>query len=310
MTKEIVVSIIIPCYNEEGSITALYEELVKFLNGSYEIIFIDDGSSDNTLNTLISLAKKNDSVKYISFSRNFGHQNAIKAGIDRATGDCIISLDADLQHPPSLIPEMLNLWSQGYEIVNTIRNDGKNIGFFKKLTSKLFYAIINKLSDVEIKPGSADFRLIDRRVADEFKKLKENHLFFRGLIPWIGFHQIDISYVPNERFAGKTKYSLKKMIKFAATGITSFSTKPLKIAIVIGFIISLFALLYAAYALIIFFFTDRALSGWTSLIISILFIGGLQISLIGIIGEYLGKLFMEHKQRPLYIVRKTNITSL
>jgi glycosyltransferase involved in cell wall biosynthesis len=307
MVIEPFISIVVPCYNEEGNIPVIYNTLRDSISGNYEIIFVDDGSVDNTCNEFVRLSEQYKEVRYISFSRNFGHQNALKAGIDYAKGDIIISLDADMQHPPALIPEMIRLWNEGYEIVNTVRKDTRETGLLKRLTSRLFYFIINKLSDVEIKPGTADFRLIDRKVAEELKKLKETQLFFRGLIPWLGFRQIDIDYVPNERFSGKSKYSLKKMIKFASTGITSFSTRPLKIATYIGFLISFFAVLYAFYAIIIYFFTDKAISGWTSLILSILFIGGLQITLIGIIGEYLGKLFMENKQRPTYIVSKTNI---
>jgi glycosyltransferase involved in cell wall biosynthesis len=308
MPKENTISIVIPSFNEDGNVGIIASTLKESVEGhNLEIIFVDDGSKDNTLAELMKLAKQDPAIRYISFSRNFGHQSALKAGIDKAKGDCIISLDADMQHPPTLIPEMIRLWKDGFEIVNTIRKETKETGFFKKLTSRLFYFIINKLSDVQIKPGSADFRLIDRKVADELKKLKETNLFFRGLIPWMGFRQIDIDYTPNERFSGTSKYSLKKMIKFASTGITSFSTRPLKIAIYIGFVISLFTFLYSCYVLTIFFFTNKAISGWTSLILSILFIGGLQISLLGIIGEYLGKLFMENKQRPTYIISQTNI---
>lgn len=306
MTKAFLVSIVIPCYNEEGNIQKIFETIQKEIYESLEIVFVDDGSSDATLKHIQLLAEKQKEVKYISFSRNFGHQYAIKAGIDNASGDCIIMLDADMQHPPSLIPEMIEKWNEGYDIVNTIRKDTVRTGLFKRISSKVFYRILNAFSEVKIESGSADFRLIDKKVADALKSLKEYHLFYRGLIPWVGFKQINIDYVPNDRFSGRTKYTFKKMVSFAASGITSFSTKPLKIAIYIGFLISFFAFLYALYALFIYFFSDKAISGWTSLIISILFIGGLQISLLGIVGEYLGKLFMENKQRPHYIIKESN----
>ncbi len=309
MTDKPLISIVIPCYNEEGNILKIFDTLKSEVSGRLEIIFVDDGSTDATLSGIKGLAQKDKEVSYISFSRNFGHQSAIKAGIDHATGDCIIMLDADMQHPPSLIPEMIGHWKNGYDIVNTIRKDTAKTGLVKRVTSNLFYRVLNAMSDVRIKPGSADFRLIDRKVAQVLGGLKEYHLFFRGIIPWVGFRQYDLHYIPNTRFSGATKYTFKKMVSFAASGITSFSTKPLKIAIYVGFVISFFTFVYAVYALAIFFFSDKALSGWTSLILSILFIGGLQISLLGIIGEYLGKLFMESKQRPHYIINSTNLNS-
>ncbi len=307
MANDCLVSIVVPCFNEEGNIHKIFDTIKAEVNEPFEIIFIDDGSSDSTLQAILSLVEKQKEVKYISFSRNFGHQFAIKAGIDHSAGDCIIMLDADMQHPPSLIPEMITKWKNGYDIVNTIRKDTVKTGLFKRLTSRFFYRIINALSEVRIERGSADFRLIDRKVAVVLLGMKDFHLFFRGLIPWVGFKQINLDYIPNERFSGGTKYTFGRMVSFATNGITSFSTKPLKIAVYIGFLISFFAFLYALYALFTYFFSDKALSGWTSLILSILFIGGLQISLLGIVGEYLGKLFIENKQRPHYIIKSSNI---
>jgi len=310
MKSNPLVSIVIPCYNEAGNIPHLYKKIEESVNFRNEIILVDDGSCDTTLNEIEILANEVDNLKYISFTRNFGHQNALKAGIEHSQGDCVISMDADLQHPPALMLKMVELWQEGYDVVNTIRKDSKNTGLVKRITSKLFYFALNKLSEIEIKPGSADFRLIDRRVVNEIKKIKETQLFFRGLIPWMGFNQTEVSYTPNQRYSGSSKYSLKKMVKFATTGITSFSTKPLKIAVVLGFVISLLSVAYAIYALIVYFFTEKAISGWTSLIISILFIGGLQITLLGVIGEYLGKLFIESKKRQSYIVNKSNINGI
>ncbi len=302
-------SVVIPCYNEEGNIPVIYEKLSEQLSKytNYEIIFIDDGSSDNSLSAIKNLSGQNSKVKYISFSRNFGHQPALKAGLDNSTGDCVISMDADMQHPPELIDLLIEKWKEGYDVVYTIRNNEERISLFKKLTSKYFYRILNTLSNTEIQEGAADFRLLDKKVVDVIKALKENYLFVRGLIFWVGFKQTMIEYKPNQRFSGTTKYSVKKMMHFAASGITAFSTKPLKISIILGFIIAFIAFIYALFAMYASIFTNRAIPGWTSVIVSVLFIGGIQLIMIGILGEYLGKLFMENKRRPNYIISEMNL---
>ncbi|MDP3431655.1 MAG: glycosyltransferase family 2 protein, partial [Bacteroidota bacterium] len=245
--------------------------------------------------------------KYISFSRNFGHQNALKAGYDFASGDCAISLDADLQHPPDVIPELIRKWEEGFEIVNTIRNDHHSISFAKKTSSRIFYQIMRKLSDVNIENGMADFRLIDKKVLKQLKLFSENYLFFRGIIPWMGFKQTIVPFIANERFAGTTKYTFKKMLKFATTGVTAFSVKPLRLSIYLGSAIALLSFLYGLYAAYIHLFTHRAITGWTSVIFSVLFIGGINLLMLGIIGEYLGKLFIENKRRPNYLISETNL---
>ncbi len=300
-------SVIVPCYNEENNVNELYLELKKQLNFNYEIIFVDDGSTDNTLSIIKLLNEKDNRVKYISFSRNFGHQFALKAGINKADGDFVITMDCDLQHPVTLLGTMISKWQEGYEVIQTIRKSSPDLGFFKKITGYIFYKILNLLSEIKIIPGTADFRLLDRKVVLSLREFSETSLFYRGLIPWMGFRVAYIEYIPNNRFAGTSGYSFKKMLKLATAGITSFSTRPLKIAIFIGFIISFIAFIYAMYALYIYLYTRKAISGWTSLIISILFIGGLQIIFLGIIGEYLGKLFIQSKNRPSYIIRETNI---
>jgi len=303
MKKEFLLSIIIPCYNEAENITVLYQELKKYVNSyKHEIIFVNDGSSDDSIDIIKTLQQSDSSVNYISFTRNFGHQNALKAGYDFANGDCIVSLDADMQHPPELIPDMVKLWEAGYKIVGTKRREIKSIGFFKRLTSRLFYKLINYFSEVKIESGTADFRLLDKQVVQELKKLNENFLFYRGLIPWIGFKQVYIEYSPQERYAGKTKYSMSKMIHFASSGITSFSVKPLKLSILLGFIIALVSFIYILYAIYISLLTNKAIPGWTSTIVSVLFIGSIQLIMIGILGNYLGKLFIENKNRPNYII--------
>ena len=305
MENNFKISIVIPCYNEEDNIIPLTEILLKTLKkyNDYEIIFVDDGSYDKTLKKIKEIRNKNKKIKIISFSRNFGHQNAIKAGFDYSTGDCVISLDSDLQHPPGLIDEMIEKWQQGYQVVYAVRNNFKSLGFFKRTTSKLFYKIINSISDVKMTYNAADFRLIDREVVNAIKQFKENYLYIRGIVSWVGFKQTTIKYKQEKRFSGESKYSLKKMIKFALSGITSFSIKPLKLSLILGFIISFFSFLYGLYALYIAFFTDRAITGWTSVIVSVLFIGGIQLFMIGVLGEYLGKLFMENKRRPNYIIK-------
>ncbi len=302
------ISIIIPCFNEDGNIDYIYNQVVNVINGcEYELIFVDDGSIDNTLDKIHAIAETDKRVRYISFSRNFGHQNAIKAGYDHSIGDCAISLDADGQHPVSLIPELIAKWRDGYDVVFTLRDDKKNTGIFKRLTAWFFYKIVNILSDTKVHPGASDFRLIDRKVIDELKKFSEESLFYRGLIPWLGFKQTGISYIPDKRNSGKTKYSLRKMISFASSGITSFSIKPLHLSIYLGFFFASMAILYGLYAIYVALFTNEAVIGWTSLIASIMFIGGLQFIIIGIIGEYLGKLFINNKKRPHYIISQSNI---
>lgn len=303
------ISLIVPCFNEEEGLSTFNKELIRVLPETYlyEIIYVNDGSSDNTLQVILALAKENPAIKYISFSRNFGHQNALKAGYDFASGDCAISLDADLQHPPDVIPALIGKWEEGYEIINTIRIDHDSISVKKKFSSRFFYQLMRRLSDVNIENGMADFRLVDKKVLKQLKLFNENFLFFRGLIPWMGFRQINVEFKAAERFAGTTKYTLKKMIKFAATGVTAFSVKPLKLSIYFGSVIALLSFIYGLYAAYIHLFTDLAITGWTSVILSVLFVGGINLLMLGIIGEYLGKLFIENKRRPNYLISETNL---
>jgi len=303
------ISVVVPCFNEEDSLATFNQTLIQALPDKYqyEIIYVNDGSSDHTFQIILDLAKKNQQIKYISFSRNFGHQNALKAGYDYASGECAISLDADLQHPPTVIPELISKWEEGFEIVNTIRHDHESISFAKKISSGIFYQIMRKLSDVNIENGMADFRLIDKKVLKQLKLFHENFLFFRGMIPWMGFKQAVVPFKANERFAGTTKYTFNKMVKFATTGVTAFSVKPLRISIYLGSVIALIAFLYGSFAAYVHLFTDKAITGWTSVIISVLFVGGINLLMLGIIGEYLGKLFIENKRRPNYLISETNL---
>lgn len=301
------ISVVIPAFNEETNIKILAEKVVEQLKAfkdDYEIIFVDDGSSDGTTDKVKELREQDSHIKLIALSRNFGHQKALKAGIDYATGDCVICMDADMQHPPEFIPQLIEKWREGYEVVYTIRKETKGAGIFKKITSKFFYWLINKLTEVDIKEGAADFRLMDKKVVDELKRINENFLFIRGLVSWIGFKQIGIDYIAAPRYSGVSKYSVRKMLKFAWDGITSFSILPLHFAVNAGAIISALSFLYAVYVLAIKLFTDKAVPGWTSLLISVLFLGGIQLLCIGIVGEYLGKMFVESKRRQVYIVKE------
>jgi dolichol-phosphate mannosyltransferase len=305
------ISIVIPTYCEEGNIVELYEQLKRQLSKSeihsFEIIFVNDGSKDNSLEKIKELAIRDERVKYIHFSRNFGHQNALRAGLDFAKGEAVISMDADLQHPPELIPTLIAFWRAGNKVVYTKRKDKNDLSFFKKLTSKMFYKLVNYLSETKLEEGTADFRLLDRSVVEALKNFNENNLFYRGIIPGLGFRQHGIDYIPNERFSGNTKYTFSKMVRFALTGITSSSAKPLYFSIYLGAFLALCSFFYALYAIYVSIFTTEAVAGWTSTIASILFIGGIQLMMLGIVGIYLGKLFSESKKRPNYIIEESNI---
>lgn len=301
------ITVIIPAYNEAGNIEIIARRISEQLRNldSYEILFVDDGSTDLTLDEIKQTMKIENAVKYISFSRNFGHQKALKAGLDHANGHCVISIDADMQHPPELIKELVEKWKEGYDVVYTVRRDTKDTGLIKKTTSKIFYKFLNKISDVDIPLGAADFRLLDKRVVDELRNFQENWLFVRGLVSWLGFKQIGIEYTVKPRYMGKSKYSLSKMVSFAIQGITSFTILPLRIAALFGILFSLSSFLYALYALYIRIFTNTAIQGWTSLLISVLFLGGIQLICLGVIGEYVGKMFIEAKRRPVYVIKES-----
>jgi glycosyltransferase involved in cell wall biosynthesis len=301
------ISVVIPVYNEAPNITELVNRVGGVMTASgksFEIILSDDGSKDGTLEEIKKLSEGNMHLKAVSLSRNFGHQVALTAGMDHAEGSIIITLDGDLQHPPELIPELLKKHGEGYDIVNTIRLETEGTGPIKNLTSKGFYRLINVLSDVEIKAGAADFRLMSRRAADAFLSLKEKDRFTRGLVSWMGFAQTFVPYEADRRFAGKSKYTLRKMIRFALDGLTSFSAKPLRVSLYLGFLFAVFGLFYALYA-IINHSSGNTMPGWTSLLIMILLIGGLQLISLGIIGEYLARVYHETKNRPLYFVKET-----
>jgi len=304
------ISIVIPVFNEQEGLELLTKKLIQVFEKNtgynFEVIFVDDCSTDASLNEIIKLSKRYNYIKYLSFSRNFGHQAAVKAGLDFARGDAAISMDADLQHPPDLIPVLIESWLKGFDIVYTRRQDDPKHGFLKTFSSRLYYWLMNSLSDIEIEHGSADFRLLDRKVLEVIRDLKEDNLFLRGMVKWIGFKQAAIDYKPGIRKTGKTKYTFSKMMSLAIQGITSFSVRPLRIATWIGIFASSVGFLYGLYALYGYFFTERNLTGWSSLIVAVVFLGGIQLITLGIIGEYIGKLFMQVKGRPNYIVKESN----
>lgn len=303
------ISVVVPAYNEADNIPVLVRELTRELHGfgEFEIIIVDDGSTDRTLEILVELASQNNAVKYVSFSRNFGHQAALRAGLSHSSGDCVISLDADMQHPVRLIPKMVSYWQEGYEVVATRRIDTDEVRGFKRLSSKTFYALMNFLSDVRVDPGSADFRLLDRKVVNLVNSLNEQEFFLRGIIPWAGFKSIAIEYRPNQRLYGRTKYKLRKMVAFALAGIVSNSIRPLRLATILAVVISTSSLAYAAFALAAYLSNGYVVQGWTSVAILISLIGSLQLFVLGVIGEYIGRILRESQGRPPFVVRKTNV---
>ena len=303
------VTLVIPMYYEEKVVDECYrrvkDNLDKLDGYVYEVIFVNDGSKDRTLEILEGLAKNDENVKVISFSRNFGHQAAVTAGLQYVTGDCIIIMDADLQDPPELISDMLKLWEDGNEVVYGKRKSRDGESAFKLFTAKMFYKTLNALSDVEIPKDTGDFRLVDRKVVDTINSLPEHNKFLRGLFSWVGYKQAPFEYERKERFAGETKYPLKKMLKLASDGIISFSTKPLKLVGALGIFSIIISVLLLIYALVSYVFNLNNLSaGWTSIMVAITFFSGIQLMSIWIIAEYVGRIYDETKQRPQYIVDK------
>ena len=299
-------SIVIPCYNEQEVLTETFSQLEKFCIQAegvcIELIFVDDGSKDNTREMLLDYARRNKRVRVIGFARNFGHQTAVSAGIDAAAGDAVVLIDADLQDPPAVIHEMLKKWREGFDVVYGMRTERAGESAFKLATARGFYKVLNYFSDVPIPLDTGDFRLMSRAVVETLRAMPEQTRFVRGMVSWVGFRQCALPYKRAERFAGSTKYPLRKMISFAVDGVLSFSRKPLQFSIGLGMLVaasSLAALIYAYYVRL---FTDANLvDGWTSLIVAILFIGGVQLICIGILGEYIGRIHHETQGRPLYV---------
>jgi polyisoprenyl-phosphate glycosyltransferase len=301
-------SIVIPAFNEAECVGELHTRLTRVLSEtgiSYEILFVDDGSTDDTLPVLRRLVQDDPRVRVLRLSRNFGHQAALTAGLTESRGGAVITMDADLQHPPELIPALLEKWRAEYEVVSAIRGQTQSVGWLKRCTSSLFYWLINRLSPLPIARGAADFRLMDRRAVDALNAMPERTRFLRGLIPWIGFRQTEVPFEAPGRFAGEAQYTLRKMGHFALDGILSLSATPLRIATVMGLIVMAVGFLYGVFVIWSAYFNERSQPGWASIILVILLLGGMQIFCIGIIGEYLARVFDEVKGRPLYIVAES-----
>jgi dolichol-phosphate mannosyltransferase len=307
------ISVVIPVFNEESNLLVLHERLVNSITSitnNYELIFVNDGSRDNSLNILKELAKNNHQIKYIDFSKNFGHQLAVFAGLENAQGDAIVIIDADLQDPPELIKELYEKLKQGYDVVFAQREERVGESWHKKMTAKLFYRFINRLSEVSIPLDTGDFRIVSKKIKDIIVAMPERNKFLRGQIAWAGFNQTFISYKRDERYAGKTNYSYTKMFSFAFDGITAFSNLPLRLATYLGFIVSGISFFFILYTLYQKYTKNDVVQGWSSLMVSVLFIGGVQLICLGIIGEYLGRIMDNVKQRPLYIVRESNLPDI
>ncbi len=302
------ISVVIPVYNEENNIKTLHQRLSavfeSFNSESQEFLYVNDGSSDNSLNTIKLLAEHDSRVRYIDLSRNFGHQVAVTAGLDNCVGECVIIIDSDLQDPPELIPQLLEKMEEGNDVVYAKRRTRKGESFLKKATAKIFYRTLDRITTVHIPLDTGDFRAISKRVVDVLKLMPEREKFIRGQIAWMGFDQTYVEYDRDERQAGGSGYTWRKMIRFALDGITSFSNFPLKMATISGFVVSFISFVLMLYALYSRFISKDYEPGWTSLILSVLFIGGIQLIAVGVIGEYIGRISTNVKDRPLYLIKE------
>ncbi|MBL7085937.1 MAG: glycosyltransferase family 2 protein [Candidatus Cloacimonetes bacterium] len=300
------ISVIVPCYNEQEVISKFYERLQSVMDNighNYEIIFVDDGSSDNTKAVAILLKKKNDKIKVISLSRNFGHQIAVTAGLDYAKGDVVVIIDADLQDPPEVIPEFLSKIKQGYNVVYGKRRTRKGESYFKLLTAKIFYKVINRLTHNMIPQDTGDFRMFDKKVLSALKRMKEKDRFLRGMVSWVGFKQKAVFYNRDARYAGTTHYPLKKMIVFAFNAITGFSSFPLHVVFWLGIIITIVAIFLSLFVFLVrVLFPEYFIPSYSSIILVILFFGGIQIISLGVVGMYIARIFEMSKDRPLYLI--------
>lgn len=301
------ISIIAPAYNESGNLFPFYDrmkEVLDKIDPSWEIVFVNDGSRDNTINELVELRNKDNRVKIVDFSRNFGKEIALTAGLDYCTGQVIIPIDTDLQDPPELINDMIKLWREGNDVVYATRTKREGETAIKKFTAYMFYKFINKMTKIEIPQNTGDFRLMDRKVLDSLNELRETHRFMKGLFSWVGYKQVSLTYVREPRFSGVTKFNYWKLWNFAIEGITGFSIAPLQFATYFGFLVSVFAALYALVIIFKTLFIGADVPGYPSIMVTLLFLGGIQLITIGIIGEYVGRIYNEVKRRPLYIVSK------
>lgn len=302
-----VFSIVVPIYNEEESLPVLYQRIVDVMDTTgetWEFVMVDDGSSDRSVELMRELAGKDPRVRPVIFARNFGQQNAVKAGLDYTRGQAVVVIDADLQDPPEVILQLIDKWREGYEVVYAQRTVREGETFFKKFTASLFYRLINRITDINLPLDTGFFRLLDRKVVDELNLLTEHHRFFRGLSIWVGYKQIAVPYRRAARFAGETKYPLRKMLKLAMTAITGFSFFPLQVATYLGFISSGISILVIPVVIVMRLMGNQQFLGQASTLIAVLFLGGVQLIFLGILGEYIGRIYDEVRNRPLYIVRE------
>ena len=300
-------SVVVPAFNEEEVIGETYKRLsavMQGMNEPYELVFVNDGSRDNTAMIIAGFCEADKNVRLVNFSRNFGHMPAISAGMDYARGDAVFIIDADLQDPPEIFPKMAEKWREGFHVVYGQREKREGETFFKKLSAKIFYRFLRQMTAVDLPVDTGEFRLIDRKVCDAVNRLPEKNRYIRGLVSWVGFRQTAVPYVRQERFAGQTKYPLRKMIAFAMDAITAFSYKPLKAATSLGFIISIASFVYLAVIFYQRFFTDTTITGWASTMGIILLTQGIVMMILGLMGEYIGRIFEEMKNRPAYIVQE------
>ena len=305
---EKLISVVVPMYFEEEVAQECYNRLKSVMlqnNINYEFVFVNDGSTDRTMEILSEIAANDYRTKIVNFARNFGHQVAVTAGIAAAKGDAIVIIDADLQDPPEVIPELIAKWEEGYEVVYAKRKQRKGETWFKLLTAKYFYKALNYMSDIDIPKDTGDFRIIDRKVADVFNQMTERNRFIRGMMSWVGFRQTYVEYERDERFAGETKYPLKKMIKFASDGIIAFSTKPLRIVMSIGLLSVLISIAVLLYTITVKIIGKDIQTGWASIMVAVTFFSGIQLLGLGIVGQYIARIYDESKNRPIYIVKET-----
>lgn len=306
---QIELSIIIPLLNEEENILEIYRQLIDVLDPSlvstHEIIFVDDGSRDRSWQIIQELHEQDARVVGLRFSRNFGHQKALKAGLDHACGQAVITMDCDLQHPPSLIPLMIQKWREGFDTINMVRTATENIGFFKNLASKFGYQVINFCSDIQIQPGGSDFRLLDRKVVEQIKQLHEDQLMLRGIVNWLGFRILHLDYKADDRFAGTPQYTFRKSLALMISGVMSFSTQPLRFAVYLGLLGAAGSFLYGIYLFYRWFFYGMPVSGWVTIVLLILLVGGVILLVLGIIGEYVARIYENSKRRPEYILHES-----
>ena len=304
------ISIIIPAYNEEESLPILYERMVKLMDNmkeyEFEILFVNDGSKDKTMQIIKEIREKDKRINYVDFSRNFGKEIAMIAGLDYATGDSVVFMDADLQDPPELIPELVKYWEEGYDDVYAKRKNRKGETFLKKFTSKMYYRVLQSLTNVEIQKDTGDFRLLDRRCVNALKKMRETGRCSKSMFSWIGYKKKEVLFDRDPRVAGSTKWNYKKLIDLAIDGITSFTTSPLRISTYISIPTFITLLAYFIYVIVKSIVTHTAIQAFQAIILLVLFFSGIQILLFGIIGEYLGRIFNESKNRPLYLVNEYN----